>query len=79
VSNSSLSNVIAVSVLFARDCVVVFVTEQPTNVEPLAGAAHLSPVASALSATILQEQSQRIVLRGLKRLDPQQLNQGLPV
>jgi len=41
---------------------------------PPAGAAHLSPVAVALSATkpaILQEQSQRIVLRGLKPLNPQ--------
>jgi hypothetical protein len=32
------------------------------NAPPPEGAAHLSPVASALSATILQEQSQRIVL-----------------
>jgi hypothetical protein len=38
---------------------VVLIKVKP---EPLAGAAHLSPVASALSATILQEQSQRIVL-----------------
>jgi hypothetical protein len=52
------------------------------NPEPPAGAAHLSPVAVALSATkpaILQEQSQRIVLRGLKPLNPQQLNQVLIV
>ena len=36
--------------------------EARTVLLPLAGAAHLRPVASALSATILQEQSQRIVL-----------------
>jgi hypothetical protein len=42
---------------------------------PPAGAAHLRPVAVALSATILQEQSQRIVLRGLKPLSPRWLNQ----
>jgi hypothetical protein len=42
-------------------CTAELYSEQPTK--PLAaGACHLRPVASAESATILQEQSQRIVL-----------------
>jgi len=35
------------------------------NPAPPAGAAHFRPVASALSATILQEQSQRIVPKAI--------------
>jgi hypothetical protein len=49
------------------------------NAPPPEGAAHLSPVASALSATIFQEQSQRIVLRALKPVNPQGLSRGLQV
>ena len=64
VSKTSLLKVTAVAVALDIDCaVVIFSNWQPTKVEPLAGACHLSPVASAESATILQEQSQRIVLR----------------
>ena len=37
-------------VVFATACVAVLFTAQPTN-DPPAGAAHLSPVASELSAT----------------------------
>jgi hypothetical protein len=39
---------------------------------PLAGACHSSPVAVALFATILQEQSQRIVLSTQLRLNSSQ-------
>jgi hypothetical protein len=67
VSQSSAVKAIAVYVVFAIDCVAVLFTPQPTNAV-LAGACHLSPVASAESATILQEQSQRIVLSTQLRL-----------
>ena len=50
-----------ISVLFVRVWLPVLLTEHPTK-EPLAGACHSNPVAVALFATILQEQSQRIVL-----------------
>jgi hypothetical protein len=65
VSNVSVpAKVITVSVLFAIDCVALFIALTPTNVA-LPGAAHFKPVASALSATILQEQSQRIVPKAI--------------
>jgi hypothetical protein len=53
-------------VLLGKFVSAVEKTDTPTKVGVLEGAAHLSPVASAESATkpaILQEQSQRIVLR----------------
>jgi len=50
------------AVLLLNPSVFAVDTTCNTLPPPPAGAAHLSPVAVALSATILQEQSQRIVL-----------------
>jgi len=47
--------------------------------DPPEAACHSRPVAVALFATILQEQSQRIVLRGLEPVNPQGLSRGLQV
>jgi len=65
--------------MLAMLCVADLKSDTPEKLAPLAGACHFSPVLSELSATILQEQSQRIVLRGLKPLNPQRLIQGLQV
>ena len=61
-SKVSTSQVTLVKVFDAKLCPTLLVNLTPAKVEPPAGAAHFKPVASALSATILQEQSQRIVL-----------------
>ena len=50
--------------------------EARTVLLPLEGAAHFKPVASALSATILQEQSQRIMLSPEVSVPPQRSAQG---
>ena len=67
---------IELTVVDAPDTEVV---DSKVILPPPAGACHSSPVAVALFATIFQEQSQRIVLRGLKPVNPQQLNQGQQV
>ena len=56
------------AVLLLNPSVFAVDTTCNTLPPPPAGAAHLSPVAVALSATILQEQSQRIVLLTQLRL-----------